>query len=264
MSMKISVGNAGFRVSDTLYRFGYGTQEKDNSIAGAFKHNTAKFWEYSPLTLQRWNRDPKPITGISPYATFGNNPILNVDILGDIIRLTGTVEFQKQTLSHLQKLTSDKLVLGEGGVVGIQEAAMPVEKQREGTALLRNVLLNEFDNTVVESMTDNITDVDLNKSTLNEDGTRNVGAATTIHYNPNKLTGGKDVEGNVYRDPEIGLAHEVIHTDEANKGTVNLSKSDVTDPDSKAGSKLDKDELKVRRRENKIRKERGLPNRINK
>jgi hypothetical protein len=32
---------------------------------------------------RRWNRDPKPTTGISPYATFFNNPLWFSDKLGD-------------------------------------------------------------------------------------------------------------------------------------------------------------------------------------
>jgi len=65
----------------TEYRYGNNTQEKDNEIFnGAY---TAQFWEYDSRLLRRWNTDPKPMAGESPYACFSDNPILNVDPNGD-------------------------------------------------------------------------------------------------------------------------------------------------------------------------------------
>jgi hypothetical protein len=65
------------------YSYGYNTQERTDEVAGSGNHYTAKFWEYSPRTVHRWNQDPKQIIGISPYAINGNNPIYYTDPLGD-------------------------------------------------------------------------------------------------------------------------------------------------------------------------------------
>jgi hypothetical protein len=68
------------------YRFGFNGQEKDDEVAGAGNTNTAMYWEYDTRLGRRWNLDPKPTIGISDYAVMGDNPIFNMDWLGDIWR----------------------------------------------------------------------------------------------------------------------------------------------------------------------------------
>ncbi len=69
--------------SSADYRYGYNTQEKSLEIDPHGNHTTAEFWEYDARSVKRWNRDPKPITGISDYAINKNNPISNIDPKGD-------------------------------------------------------------------------------------------------------------------------------------------------------------------------------------
>lgn len=61
--------------------------KKDNWMKSAFKHNTAQFWEYNPLTGIRGNRDPKSVAWESPYAAFRSNPLGHTDFLGDYSRV---------------------------------------------------------------------------------------------------------------------------------------------------------------------------------
>lgn len=65
------------------YRFSFNGQEKDDEIAGEGNIMTAEHWEYDSRLGRRWNVDPKPITGLSLYACFANNPIWLSDINGD-------------------------------------------------------------------------------------------------------------------------------------------------------------------------------------
>jgi hypothetical protein len=65
------------------YRFGFQGQEADNKIGGLGQHTTAQFWEYDTWAVKRWNLDPKPNPAWSDYAVFANNPVINVDVLGD-------------------------------------------------------------------------------------------------------------------------------------------------------------------------------------
>nr|MBP6316047.1 hypothetical protein [Chitinophagaceae bacterium] len=65
------------------YRFGFNGQMKDNEVAGTGNHNTAEFWEYDTRLGRRWNLDPIDQVNVSNYVTFGDNPVLNVDKLGD-------------------------------------------------------------------------------------------------------------------------------------------------------------------------------------
>jgi RHS repeat-associated protein len=63
------------------YRYGFNGQEKSTEITEGL--TTAEFWEYDSRIGRRWNIDPKPTVGVSPYGTFSNSPIFNSDPLGD-------------------------------------------------------------------------------------------------------------------------------------------------------------------------------------
>jgi hypothetical protein len=66
------------------YRYGGANgQERVDEIKGYGNHYTAKFWEYDPRLMRRWNLDPKPTIGVSDYSVYLNNPISNTDVLGD-------------------------------------------------------------------------------------------------------------------------------------------------------------------------------------
>lgn len=70
------------------YRYGVvNGQEKDDEIAGSGNLYNAEFWEYDTRTARRWNIDPVFKEWESRYATFGGNPIICVDILGNDIGL---------------------------------------------------------------------------------------------------------------------------------------------------------------------------------
>ncbi len=65
------------------YRFGFNGQENSYEIKGFGNSYTAGFWEYDTRLGRRWNLDPKPVTGVSEYAGFMNNPVWLSDPLGD-------------------------------------------------------------------------------------------------------------------------------------------------------------------------------------
>lgn len=63
------------------YRYSLNGQEKSDELNPNL--TTAMYWEYDSRIGRRWNLDPKPIVGLSDYAVFDNNPILNTDPNGD-------------------------------------------------------------------------------------------------------------------------------------------------------------------------------------
>ena len=73
-----------YHVGGGSYRYGFNGQEKSTEIAEGL--TTAEFWEYDSRTGRRWNVDLKPDASSSVYSTFGNNPILNMDPLGDTLK----------------------------------------------------------------------------------------------------------------------------------------------------------------------------------
>lgn len=78
----------GRNYRDSVFRFGFNNQEKDDEIYGVGNATTAMFWEYDSRLGRRWNKDPKPIASVSPYTTFENNPIWHIDPNGDSIGIS--------------------------------------------------------------------------------------------------------------------------------------------------------------------------------
>ena len=66
------------------YGFGFNGQEKDQEIYNNQSTTTATFWEYDGRIGRRWNVDQLTSKGPywSPYSTFGNSPIIMIDIDG--------------------------------------------------------------------------------------------------------------------------------------------------------------------------------------
>ena len=72
-----------FRGGPGIYRYGFNRQEKSIEIDPNGNSMTAEFWQYDARLGKRWNVDPRLTTGVSPYSAFLNNPILNIDPIGD-------------------------------------------------------------------------------------------------------------------------------------------------------------------------------------
>jgi RHS repeat-associated protein len=64
------------------YRYGFNGQEKSAEINSDGNSTNAEFWQYDARLGRRWNMDPVCKEYESPYSTFGNNPIWNIDVDG--------------------------------------------------------------------------------------------------------------------------------------------------------------------------------------
>lgn len=85
----------------TDYRYGGANgKEKDDEISGAGNSYTSENWQYSPRTGWRWNQDQVVKAGRSPYACYGDNPIIYIDPDGkDIVLSTTLTPGQKSQLN---------------------------------------------------------------------------------------------------------------------------------------------------------------------
>ena len=69
-------------VSNSEYRYGFNTQEKEDEIAqGVY---TAEYWKYDSRIARRWNLDPVVVPSHSDYGCFANNPLFYTDHKGDV------------------------------------------------------------------------------------------------------------------------------------------------------------------------------------
>jgi len=99
----------GRSFSTTAYKWGFNGQEKDDEVYGSGNLNTAMFWEYDTRLGRRWNIDPKPIIGISEYVCFADNPIVNMDILGDHLDVANTSK-SKSDITSLARKKNQKFI----------------------------------------------------------------------------------------------------------------------------------------------------------
>lgn len=72
---------SGRKYSSGKYRYGLSGQERSTELG--IDSYTAEFWQFDARLARRWNLDPKPISGVSEYAGFVNNPIRFSDPFGD-------------------------------------------------------------------------------------------------------------------------------------------------------------------------------------
>lgn len=88
------------------YRYGMNSQEKNGEIAAGVY--TAEFWGYNSQLGRRWNQDPVVIPGVSPYASFANDPLFFVDRKGNKVdpnsqkEWDGHKQFTKDRLTSLE------------------------------------------------------------------------------------------------------------------------------------------------------------------
>ncbi|MEO9022812.1 MAG: M91 family zinc metallopeptidase [Ginsengibacter sp.] len=204
----------------------------------------------------------------------------------DII-ITGSASFKQQAFNDLQKLTTTPLVMLDNGKVvqansvtpyetkatfipqtseasqgnaeNIPGTNLPVNKPK-GTDVVNDAINSSKTVTLKETTGGNQTTT-TNDALVKSDGSAGKGANATIEFNPNKTTGGVNVNGNSNRPAQVGLGHELIHADhDVNGKNTSATSSGKLDPDGR-GQTLSKEELNTRKEENQIRQEQQTPER---
>jgi len=136
------------------YRYGLNSQEQDDEVYGNGNLNSALFWEYDTRLGRRWNLDPEPVTGISAYSCFLNNPILFVDIDGNAVDVDGLYkQDEKGNYLHPERIKEFELFASttEGRkyildhsqkgflLIGVMIADLEIEAKEEGSASLEGI-----------------------------------------------------------------------------------------------------------------------------
>jgi RHS repeat-associated protein len=226
-----------------------------------------------------WEKYP----GISVFAYCANNPIRYIDPDGREIKLAGTQAERQTSLTHLQRLTNDKLSMRSDGTVIISRMGGENSGKylRAGNELIRD--LNQK-GSGAKTVTISIGTGGNSASTVDRDAsgrvdwtnaTNGTGANATVNFDPTSNPSILTVDpatGNVSgatRPNEIGLGHELIHAGHINKGTVDFTPATNT-YQTATGAQIQTvatEELRTvgvsghdanKATENKIRQEQGL------
>src|SRR5690554_757181 len=132
---------SGYKM-DMAYRYGYNTQERVPEIQK--DHYTAPYWEYDPRVVHRWNRDPKPVPSISPYAINQGNPIWFSDPLGDTIKVEGSKKDIRTFTRQLSRTTGNKYKVDDNGILynkrGIDNKETTKRKSGELSGIVRTAM----------------------------------------------------------------------------------------------------------------------------
>lgn len=121
----------GMKIKDLSYnavgaRYGYNSHEQSTELNLDGNHTTAEFWEYDARSTRRWNNDPRPVTAISPYATFQGNPIMFSDMRGDSIDIRDLYAKENgQLINRLQVQAFEAFASSEEGQNWIADRAQP-------------------------------------------------------------------------------------------------------------------------------------------
>jgi RHS repeat-associated protein len=206
------------------YRYGFNGQENIDEIAAGL--TTAMYWEYDSRIGRRWNVDPKPMSSVSPFACFANNPILFVDNLGDTIHdATGSVEKYKaqvkENIKNLESFESEILKTPEDERGAYQNKALGfiASAKKELTQSLQEISVME--NSPVNFYVANTAD---EKLAFKGEG------STTLRLNVEKQRVEVDIYFNNIGTSLGNVGHEFKHGYQMINGTTNNgSLYDLTD-----------------------------------
>ena len=186
---------------------------------------------------------------MTPYQYGANNPISNIDVNGDSIKIAvGNGQFAYYE--------NGKVVNGDG----TQYNGRGVKIKKDGTVKLKGDLKKAV-NALNQIVNGGASGQELISSLINSSnaitisiGDKNQAQGLNVTFNASSTEGGLNQDGGNARPAFVGLAHELVHAMEFDNKTIDYSIWFTTSD----GKKVRKAEISASNYENRIRSENGI------
>ncbi len=211
--------NSGDNPGSQPYKYG---GKEFVEMHGLDEYDSDARWYY-PAIMRTTTIDPlaEKYYDISPYAWCANNPVRFVDPDGKKIVIAGTREYRTQVKNDIKQLAKDNPEVKKMIVDLIKSSnihTIEIPKENDGY---------------------NYVQFDEKKA---EDG---IAQGSKVGYDPNK----RDTKGEKERTPRVGLAHELKHSSDIDKGEMDM--------ETKTETGVPVKEIDAINTENKIRERTG-------
>ena len=234
------------------YRYSINGQEKSDELNENL--TTALYWEYDSRIGRRWNIDPKPNISVSPYVVLEDNPIFNIDPLGDKIKLGKDSKANDKYISMLNSLSGNTYKIKKGVLKRVNKVLNNKSDENKSASLSKKIedmikdgethTLNIVDNEEGDNRIrfDNYNTREIDMRDFNNLNNNIEKAVMTGHYleeyssDPKQLCNAKSSEFDVYHDNgnkfENKIASEMTKTNTTFKFDPTRHISKIVEPNT--------------------------------
>ena len=216
----------------------------------------ARFYD---LVIGRFNtidRFAEKYDNLTPYQYAGNNPVLNIDVNGDSIKVNTSVSVNLSSIG-LGNLNIATSVYFQGGSAYYQNGT--AYNGNDDFVFQVGGALSELSNGSTGKDLVNTLEGSSNTATIVKRNDNSSGE-NYILWNPTSTRSAPQEGSSTSRPAFIGLGHEMAHVKDVWKGTVDRAKwYDTTDGNGNIGKPVTNSEKYATHIENKLRAEHNLP-----
>lgn len=271
--------NSYSRENTTPQDFKYNGKEEQNELRLGWLDYGARMYQPEIGRFFTQDRFSEKYLNYTTYQYGANNPVKFIDVNGDSLWIKAGSDralYENGKLYNADGTTyAGRGVRKDGSLRGFLKKTVSAlnqisESSATGTALVRDLQGSENSFTIERGTENSFTPDNAARAAANLGELSSElsalpkgGSGGIISFNPNQRLGGPDVNGNRERPAWLGLAHELFHGSDSNRGILHLandySNSVTGFYYSSTREGLLKAEISAVTQENQLRNETGMP-----